>query len=363
MRWFFAFLVMSGGCSQGLVEDEVEGLRRLEGTVNFGRKGRKVIEVDVDGSEHSVLFTAAAPDGFRTHVLSVEDPNGDRVFDAVSEAESEFSTTNGGFVSRVTNLPWPRVPSDALTQGTWSFEVGLVNDEGNYAKGSLDIAALLKEDADPTTGLVQVNLVYAGSAADDVEAQEAVMEALETWRTVYDAVGLELEVSEFTWPEGELQPPILGTGAEWQGIGEQGGVRSVNVVLVPSIVGLEDVFGVAGDIPGPLVATPASGVLVSLGLAAGVNGKFETLEIRILGETMAHEVGHYLGLFHPVEVDWEDWDALEDTVQCGGETPCTNKLGDHMMFPFPVCGIATCQPQTVISEDQGSVLQSAVGVD
>ena len=189
------------------------------------------------------------------------------------------------------------------------------------------------------------------------------MSALETWRSVYTPVGLELDVSEFTWPEGALQPPLLGTGGEWLGIGEQGGVRSVNVVLAPSIVGLEDVFGVAGDIPGPLVATSASGVLVSLGLAAGVNGRFETLEIRVLGETMAHEVGHYLGLFHPVEVDWEDWDALDDTVQCGGETPCTNKLGDHLMFPFPVCGIATCQPQTVITEQQSQVLHAAVGVD
>ena len=109
--------------------------------------------------------------------------------------------------------------------------------------------------------------------------------------------------------------------------------------------------------------TPRSGVLISADLAAGPNGEFSPEERRLLAETMAHEVGHYLGLFHPVETTWETWDVLDDTPTCDDEFECVEELGGNLMFPFPVCAGFTCTPQENITEDQRTVLNRYVGVD
>ena len=76
MRWFAASVVMVCGCSGGLVEDDVAGLRRVSGTVKMKAKGRQTVEVDVAKGEGSLLLTAAALEPFRTHVLAVRGPDG-----------------------------------------------------------------------------------------------------------------------------------------------------------------------------------------------------------------------------------------------------------------------------------------------
>ena len=55
---------------------------------------------------------------------------------------------------------------------------------------------------------------------------------------------------------------------------------------------------------------------------AGYDGQFNAEEIQMLGETMAHEIGHYMGLYHPVEASYNYWDALEDTEECGTWNAC-----------------------------------------
>ena len=110
----------------------------------------------------------------------------------------------------------------------------------------------------------------------------------------------------------------------------------MNVILVDGEIGSGGIYGLAGDIPAPLVPTPDSAVLISMDMARGPDALFSEEEVRILGETMAHEVGHLLGLFHPVEIDLDAWDALEDTPRCERTAPCERQLGDNVMFPYPV---------------------------
>ena len=123
-------------------------------------------------------------------------------------------------------------------------------------------------------------------------------------------------------------------------------------------------YGEAAAIPGPIVPTEISAVEISWIAHAGANGKFSDGEIGILGETMAHETGHDLGMFHPVEDGWQNWDAVEDTNDCTDMGSCEEKLGTNLMFPYPVCTSMTdCEAQDQLTDGQVGIMQRYVGVD
>jgi hypothetical protein len=73
---------------------------------------------------------------------------------------------------------------------------------------------------------------------------------------------------------------------------------------------------------------------------------------------MAHEVGHFQGLMHPVESSYETWDALGDTPECGGPNACERDVGNNLMFPYTVLGIG---PQEELTPDQTGVIMHYVG--
>lgn len=88
----------------------------------------------------------------------------------------------------------------------------------------------------------------------------------------------------------------------------------LNVFLVRQISG-GGVLGIAGGIPGPQITqgTAHSGVAVNMfGGLGGLTPDF----LRTQGATMAHELGHSLGLFHTTESDGTGFDPITDTPEC-----------------------------------------------
>lgn len=87
---------------------------------------------------------------------------------------------------------------------------------------------------------------------------------------------------------------------------------AVNVFLVEDIAGTPSgsVRGLSGGTPGPfgMHGTGASGVVVAIGDVGG--------NPAALGRTLAHELAHYLGLFHTSERDGSVLDPLDDTPAC-----------------------------------------------
>jgi hypothetical protein len=66
---------------------------------------------------------------------------------------------------------------------------------------------------------------------------------------------------------------------------------------------------------------------------AGGDGTFSDGDIALYGEVLAHEVGHFVGLCHPVERGYDYWDALDDTPECRSVSSCESILGMNLMFP------------------------------
>ncbi len=109
----------------------------------------------------------------------------------------------------------------------------------------------------------------------------------------------------------------------------------------------DGIIGISGGLPGAagLHGTRSSGVVMTTeyadGLAAG--SAFTSI-------VLAHEMGHYLGLFHTTEFTFAHWDPLDDTPRCttGNSSTCP----DLTNLMFPLAG----DDHTVITPAQTSVL-------
>ncbi len=91
----------------------------------------------------------------------------------------------------------------------------------------------------------------------------------------------------------------------------------------------------SGGIPGPIgvPGLSSSGIAVGVEAAAGAD----------LGRLLAHELGHFLGLFHTTELDGTVIEALGDTPACEDDadgdgdglvsvSECRDRGGDNLMF-------------------------------
>jgi hypothetical protein len=94
---------------------------------------------------------------------------------------------------------------------------------------------------------------------------------------------------------------------------------------------------------------------------SGVDATFDDDEIDLMAGTMAHEVGHYMGLFHPVEGGFAEWDALADTVDCTRRSECEDELGTNLMYPYSICDNTSCTLAEDMTAGQVSVKQQYLG--
>lgn len=134
---------------------------------------------------------------------------------------------------------------------------------------------------------------------------------------------------------------------------------AATVYVISDFIGLPGLLGTAGGVPGPngVSGTAASGVVVGVEGHRRLDGILDTV---FLGETIAHELGHQLGLFHTTEADGAFHDLAPDTAEC---TLADDANGDGMLaaaecpdgnnFMFWSGGMT---PQTEVSPFQSDVI-------
>jgi hypothetical protein len=310
----------------------------LLGTVNSGNRGTAAFTVDVSGDETGFTLFAEADE-----LLSIEeirDPDG-RV---VTQWEDWYYVPNDLTDAFYPYYPdvvftWPMREEDGpIDAGAWTVVVATVDADWAYL-GNVDVTARarIRADDDDAAATIRVALVFAENVEDEPGVREAVDGAVARWREVWEPVGLTLELREV---ESGLDPTLQPfwdptTEADDAAAFAQDG--EIVVFFGETLNGTLAWYGLSGGIPGPLEVTDRSATLVSWLAHAGMNAEFDDDEIGLMGETMAHEVGHYVGLQHPVQTDYARWDALDDTVECDRQAECESALGDNIMYPLSIC--------------------------
>jgi hypothetical protein len=258
---------------------------------------------------------------------------------------------------------WPIRSTDGpLWAGTWTVSLAATHTSGRYWEGvALDVITQVRVDpADDGTLMVTIGL--AGDLDQDVDLAVALEGAVARWAEIWAAVGVSLSVT-IQAIDLPLDIPDPVGGSELLFAAAETTVDSdVLVVIGETIDGDGTLYGVSGAVPGPLAASPRAVVAISWLVNAGQDAAFDEGEVRLFGETLAHEAGHYAGLLHPVEEGWDRWDALDDTPPCSSRGSCEAALGDNVMFPYPLCNYVSCEAQVVVTDEQSGVLGHYTGV-
>ncbi|MDP2311747.1 MAG: hypothetical protein Q8P41_02500 [Pseudomonadota bacterium] len=324
------------------------------------------VEVTEDGGIFQVVVTR------ERGMLSTEylnGPDGSAILDWEDWYDSSFSLTESFFPTEfATTLNWPvREEDGPLEVGSYEVIISTLDAQGYYAgRENVQVEVLTRAEPNAARGALRVVVAYAEGVRDEPDVVASVEAAVDYWVELYAAVGVTLE-PEYSDIAVDAELPDTYEGLpEISAFHDSQDQRTLLMVVGERIAADRWLYGEAGGIPGPYASADHAAVFVSWLANAGSDAEFQEADILLFGETMAHEVGHFVGLFHPVEDGWEYWDALEDTSDCTGMGACEGSLGANLMFPYPVCtggSAASCLRQDVLSGGQAGVVNRYVGVE
>jgi hypothetical protein len=349
---------------------------QLTFTVPSGTGSVTVVSQAVSSQDAPVAITSGAsctwiPNG--TAPTSVIDPNRRVLLDSPYTGGSaedagiyygSLATSTGAMTFPDTTFLIDEVNRNSgLPAGPWTLTVDdLANDcrffsncTGGSTTGVYDVTIIAKPVA-PTSGTIDVgfylvdtspSLTAAAAAAAAQSPTTALGRAIQSLETIYSKAGLCLGTVTFydvqPWARQRFSAGIDADRTEPCGnldqmfalLSQPG--NTLNFFLVSSIIsssqgGLTTV-GIDGTIPGPSSVGGGvhSGAAVSIAdldaLSSGptgTSGCLSTVDYRACGADkvayiIAHEGGHWLGLYHTVESLGDTFDPLTDTATC----PCS----------------------------------------
>ena len=256
---------------------------------------------------------------------------------------------------------WPiRREDSELYEGDWRLTLACYDPEGYPASGvPIDVRSRLRHDENLEEALLLVRVVQ--DTQIDEPTQNAIQQAVSGWSSIWAEFGISLEV-RFESQDLPSLPLIYLGSSEVEALHTESNEDELLVIIGEQFEDAPDVLGFAGSVPGSILPSPRSAVVISWLNNAGADGVFSEGEIQLFSETLAHEAGHYLGLYHPVEMEYNRWDALEDTEECSAQLPCHAVLKDNLMFPYPICSENSCVQQNLLTSDQQAVLHRYTGL-
>lgn len=299
--------------------------------------------------------------------FSVTSPAGTVIDNSAGGPEQQAPNTGLAAFS----LPSSDSSLAAVSAGTYTFHVAAFSAAtGNPAIASTPhVLAKVRVRAGglATSNILDLNVVgvagaepVAWSSATDVQNSVVVQNALTEMDTDYSSIGISLGTINYFFLNDSSFATITSESQLEQmfQLSSQTGNNLHTIFLVNDLSGLGgggggSVVGISGGIPIPHDnnGTLHSGAAVSMSQFATGTG---------MGDDMAHETGHALGLFHTTESDGTTHDPISDTLECDAATMNANPGNcpdsGNVMFWLLEGGSPT------FSTGQGTVVRPAINL-
>lgn len=197
----------------------------------------------------------------------------------------------------------------------------------------------------------------AGLTAENASDDDALQTALDVLGEALSGVGIGVEAVSYVDVDAPgFETVVLGDGCEGGDLDELmrsslEGPDGVHVFVIERFSCLvnggvdvgQGIGGMAAGLPGPpwLRGTPRSGVAIATAPFAA--------DARHLGVVLAHELGHFLGLYHTKENDLFGGPAVYDPIS---DTPDDEGAEDNLMH-------FRAAESTTLSDGQAAVLRAS----
>ncbi|MBK8481286.1 MAG: hypothetical protein IPL40_08940 [Proteobacteria bacterium] len=316
--------------------------------------GAPPLRFEVGADAVSLIIFAEDSDGLRVALRRLVAPDGTVLVD--SDDPSAAPLRASAYIGTATLLlPGSDDPRAALQVGSYELTVGTYEparfDALVPVEGALErIAVVTRRRAGG--GLLDLNLhvtpgtgLTAATAPESDYAQGVLARVDSLFRQRFGvALGevrwADLPASADAVPDGNQARALVSSAAVDSG--SHG--SAANVFFVKTLGFAAGFAGVVPGVPG-LLKRPASGVVLA-----------RSADVQTMGALMAHELGHFLGLWHTSDPEGSGAnDPISDTPACAaGSATASCPDRSNLMFPsFVVRGALA------ISSGQAAVLRSS----
>lgn len=298
---------------------------------------------DTEDSGYSLLsqpIVIAVPDDVSALTVSIEHRGETTGFDrvrfndvlvATSYEEPALTVFDGD--SYVATLLMPNNERTRLTEGCLYVEPYA---NGSFSGEEFTVTVGMRRGSPGTTLGVNIAII-GGTEITDAEIEEAI--------NVVDAIyagGGAPAIGAVDLYEVEGPSVVDAEGTELDDIraASYDSPDRINIILVSSFTE-SGTLGIASGIPAPPFSGTASSGLV-IAVDEHLNADGTALDTQMLGETIAHELGHMMGLFHTTEAEGGEYDVIADTARCPDDADdgdgeftaeeCADYDGRNLMF-------------------------------
>jgi hypothetical protein len=254
-----------------------------------------------------------------------------------------FVTREGRALDGLGSWLFPNAPDIPVQEGEYALSIRAENWTSGYvADGKATIAIYTKSYSDiPTCGL-HIDFLIDSQSIDVNDFQTAADRLCAHLNEVYATQGIRVidyltqYVNMVNIDVDASKKSLISVVGDILHQARQSNVarsEALHVLMVRNIGGISDPLGYAVGLPGPYDADLSSAaVLIATGPRTDPQG---FLDLDGLSSTLTHEVGHYMGLFHPSEVS-EDGDIpindpIPDTPTCDNSSMCSTEYYANIM--------------------------------
>ncbi len=289
-------------------------------------------EITIDAPEglQSVLMEIRGDKGLY-YLSKFETPSGDLI------EGGQYTTRFAREVPGLVDWLYPNTPTLGMEAGEYKILLRGETTDGDKLDEDVEIRFYAKKDTGIDTCGIHLDFLVDENSIDNTQFEIAVDRTVVWVNNLYAPMGvrvLDYSISPIKLPNPNFNVDDTNTvmgqiDDVLRQARSSGSARadSLHVVVVRTIGGSEP-SGYAMGLPGPFDADRSNAaVLVS---TDAYTDSENLLDVDGMASTVAHEVGHFLGLYHTSESSGTQHDPIPDSPMCEGGV-CSSDFENNIM--------------------------------